>query len=54
MKVDALDLGADDYVTKPFGIPELLARMRTALRHLSRLLQNSAETPFPPVACELI
>ena len=32
-KVSALDLGADDYVTKPFGIEELLARIRTALRH---------------------
>jgi two-component system, OmpR family, KDP operon response regulator KdpE len=32
-KVSALDLGADDYVTKPFGIDELLARIRTALRH---------------------
>jgi two-component system KDP operon response regulator KdpE len=32
-KVAALDLGADDYVTKPFGVPELLARMRSALRH---------------------
>ena len=32
-KVEALDLGADDYVTKPFGMDELLARMRTALRH---------------------
>ena len=32
-KVAALDAGADDYVTKPFSIPELLARMRTALRH---------------------
>jgi two-component system, OmpR family, KDP operon response regulator KdpE len=31
-KVEALDAGADDYVTKPFGIPELLARMRAALR----------------------
>jgi two-component system KDP operon response regulator KdpE len=31
-KVDALDAGADDYVTKPFGMPELLARMRAALR----------------------
>ncbi len=35
-KVAALDLGADDYVTKPFGIDELLARIRTALRHASR------------------
>src|SRR5688572_7803606 len=32
-KIDALDRGADDYVTKPFGMGELLARMRTALRH---------------------
>ena len=32
-KVEALDLGADDYVTKPFGMDELLARMRAALRH---------------------
>ncbi len=32
-KVEALDLGADDYVTKPFGVEELVARIRTALRH---------------------
>jgi two-component system, OmpR family, KDP operon response regulator KdpE len=32
-KVTALDLGADDYVSKPFGVEELMARMRTALRH---------------------
>jgi two-component system KDP operon response regulator KdpE len=35
-KVDALDGGDDDYVTKPFGVDELLARMRTALRHVNR------------------
>ncbi len=35
-KVLALDHGADDYVTKPFGVGELLARMRTALRHAHR------------------
>jgi two-component system KDP operon response regulator KdpE len=34
-KVDALDLGADDYITKPFSMPELLARVRVALRHRS-------------------
>lgn len=34
-KVEALDLGADDYITKPFGTSELLARIRTALRHSS-------------------
>ncbi len=32
-KVAALDLGADDYITKPFGMDELVARIRTALRH---------------------
>lgn len=32
-KVQALDLGADDYVTKPFGMEELIARIRTAIRH---------------------
>ena len=32
-KIAALDLGADDYVNKPFGIGELMARLRTALRH---------------------
>jgi two-component system KDP operon response regulator KdpE len=41
-KVQALDLGADDYITKPFGMDELLARMRTALRHQ---LQVHGERP---------
>jgi len=41
-KIEALDLGADDYVNKPFNVGELLARMRTALRHR---LQRKAETP---------
>lgn len=35
-KVAALDLGADDYLTKPFGVDELLARIRVALRHTAR------------------
>jgi two-component system KDP operon response regulator KdpE len=35
-KVRALDLGADDYLTKPFGVDELLARVRVALRHSAR------------------
>ena len=37
-KVAALDAGADDYLTKPFGTEELLARIRTALRHTTRTL----------------
>lgn len=41
-KVSALDAGADDYVTKPFGMDELLARMRAALRHQ---LQSQGERP---------
>jgi two-component system KDP operon response regulator KdpE len=41
-KVQALDLGADDYLTKPFGMDELLARMRAALRHQ---LQTHGERP---------
>jgi two-component system KDP operon response regulator KdpE len=41
-KVQALDLGADDYVTKPFGMDELLARLRAALRHQ---LQVHGERP---------
>lgn len=36
-KVAALDLGADDYLTKPFGVPELMARLRVALRHRTRV-----------------
>ena len=35
-KIEALDAGADDYVTKPFGVGELLARVRVALRHAMR------------------
>jgi two-component system KDP operon response regulator KdpE len=42
-KVQALDLGADDYVTKPFGMEELLARLRAALRHQ---LQVQGERPI--------
>ena len=41
-KIEALDLGADDYVNKPFDVGELMARMRTALRHR---MQRKAEIP---------
>jgi two-component system KDP operon response regulator KdpE len=43
-KVEALDLGADDYLTKPFGMAELVARIRAALRH--RLQVEGAEPVF--------
>lgn len=41
-KVEALDGGADDYVTKPFGVGELLARIRTALRHANRVAPETS------------
>jgi two-component system KDP operon response regulator KdpE len=44
-KVAVLDAGADDYLTKPFGVSELLARMRVALRHV----QQAAGTPAPVI-----
>jgi len=44
-KVQALDLGADDYVTKPFGLEELLARMRAALRHQLQVHQEVKLSP---------
>jgi len=47
-KIRALDEGADDYVTKPFSLPELLARIRVALRH------RRALTPSTPGAPEVI
>jgi two-component system, OmpR family, KDP operon response regulator KdpE len=42
-KIESLDLGADDYVNKPFNVGELMARMRAALRHR---MQRKAETPL--------
>ena len=44
-KVSALDAGADDYLTKPFGVEELLARMRVALRHAARI-EGGGEPAF--------
>ena len=44
-KVAALDLGADDYVTKPFGMEELLARMRAALRHQLQVQRRAPGVP---------
>jgi two-component system KDP operon response regulator KdpE len=48
-KVAALDLGADDYLTKPFGVDELLARIRVALRHATR---GPGSTPEPVFEAE--
>jgi two-component system KDP operon response regulator KdpE len=45
MKVQALDAGADDYVTKPFGMNELLARIRAALRRTQAAKQEDAASP---------
>lgn len=45
-KVAALDIGADDYLTKPFGTSELLARIRVAQRHALRQMQESEEPYF--------
>jgi two-component system KDP operon response regulator KdpE len=45
-KIDALDAGADDYLTKPFSIGELLARMRVSLRHAAQLAGDGVETLF--------
>ncbi len=44
-KVSALDLGADDYITKPFGADELLARIRTAIRHTRTSAYTSSMMP---------
>jgi two-component system KDP operon response regulator KdpE len=46
MKVRALDNGADDYLTKPFGVTELLARMRVALRHAATAEQREQISEF--------
>ena len=46
-KVHALDAGADDYLTKPFGIPELLARIRTSLRHSNKINGSNGLPPHP-------
>jgi two-component system KDP operon response regulator KdpE len=45
-KIDALDVGADDYLTKPFGFGELLARIRVALRHSLRPREQSRSDIF--------
>jgi two-component system KDP operon response regulator KdpE len=45
-KIAALDAGADDYLTKPFGIGELVARIRVSLRHANQLPSDKVNTQF--------
>jgi two-component system KDP operon response regulator KdpE len=52
-KVAALDAGADDYLTKPFGVGELLARLRVALRHATRGPERSQVFESGPVKVDL-
>jgi two-component system KDP operon response regulator KdpE len=46
-KVAALDAGADDYITKPFGTEELLARIRTSVRHSNKLMSDNVNANRP-------
>jgi two-component system KDP operon response regulator KdpE len=52
-KIKALDAGADDYLTKPFGVGELLARMRVALRHSAATDQGSSELTIGELKIDL-
>lgn len=45
-KIEALDAGADDYITKPFGMPELLARIRVSLRHIDTIPASETKKVF--------
>ncbi|MBN3217171.1 two-component system response regulator KdpE [Pectobacterium carotovorum subsp. carotovorum] len=53
-KIDALDAGADDYLTKPFGIGELLARLRVALRRHSNTQQETPLVNFGNITVDLL
>lgn len=53
-KVAALDAGADDYITKPFGTDELLARIRTAIRHSNKIVDDKVNSTGPYSARGLV
>jgi two-component system KDP operon response regulator KdpE len=53
-KVRALDLGADDYITKPFGLPELTARIRVALRHRFQAKGTEPALRFGEIEVDLL
>lgn len=53
-KVAALDAGADDYITKPFGTDELLARIRTAIRHSNKIVDDKVNRTRPYSARGLV
>lgn len=53
-KVAALDAGADDYITKPFGTDELLARIRTTIRHSNKIVDDKVNSTRPYSARGLV
>lgn len=53
-KIEAFDAGADDYVTKPFGVGELLARVRVALRHAVRPASGEGVLALGPARIDLV
>ncbi len=53
-KIAALDAGADDYLTKPFGVGELMARMRVALRHIARRAAEETTATFGEIRIDLL
>ena len=53
-RVAALDAGADDYITKPFGTDELLARIRTAIRHSNKIVDDKVNSTRPYSARGLV
>lgn len=52
-KIEALDLGADDYINKPFGIGELMARIRTALRHATQEREYETNVKCGPLEIDM-